>query len=400
MASIATAAVGPNAQPLAPAPVAGAAADVVTVINLDTENTVMLGSSATHLPFPLGPLATQTLQAPVWAAAAAGPVQVGVIPGGGAYSPGALTITGPVTAEITGPVAISDIEGGTVTFTNDTIDIIGTGGYVAPGAYSLLLNDTGGHTVAAGGSYTTAVFDMTTFQSYTIAVKGYCGSQASAGAPLCVPVVVSYYADAAATILIDTERWWMWVASGSGAATPICGSGPLRGGWVTVTVGNPVGSESVDVTEVNLYGAGRSLGGSVWQQTPPASIASGITMLTSAAPLVPLPGDDKILAAESNNALTAGSSTYWLPMPLFAGKVSLYFTTSLALANDFVVATAQGLQNGDVIGGNGTQGVVWNPPSAAGTAYQIEIEAGNAPMYFVIHTASTAPTFTLNAQGH
>ena len=67
MASIATTMVGPNAQPIAPAPLAGQTADQVTVVNLDTENTAQLGSSATFLPYPLGPLASVTLTAPVWA---------------------------------------------------------------------------------------------------------------------------------------------------------------------------------------------------------------------------------------------------------------------------------------------------------------------------------------------
>jgi hypothetical protein len=334
-----------------------------------------------------------------------GVVVISVIPGGTAYSPGSLAISGPVTATITGTVNADvtgtvDIAAGSVTFTNDQIDITGIGGYVAPGAYALVLNDTSTHTVGAGSSYTTSIYNMQTYQSYTIAVQGYCGAQANAGAPLCVPVVVSYYADAAGSTLIDTERWWMWLASSSGAATPIYGSGPLRGGYITVTVGNPVGSEPVTVTEINLYGAGRSLNTSIWQQPPPASIISGITRLTSAAPLTPLPGDDKILAAESNNALTASSSSYWLPMPLFAGQVSLYFQTSTALGSDFVVATAQGLQYGDVAIGASTQGVLWNPASAAGTGYTVDIEVGNAPMYAVIHTGATAPTFTYAAQGH
>jgi len=102
MASITTITVGLDAQPLAPAPVVGAAATVITVINLDTVNVVNLGSSSSQLGLALGPLASITLAAPVWAGAATGQLQVGIIPGGSNYSPGALTITGPVTATITG----------------------------------------------------------------------------------------------------------------------------------------------------------------------------------------------------------------------------------------------------------------------------------------------------------
>lgn len=104
MASLTTARVGLNVQTLAPAAVAGAEADQVLIINLDLDNTVNLGSSSTNLIFPLGPGASTTLTAPVYASAATVPLLVGIAPGGSSYSPGSLTITGPVTATISGPV--------------------------------------------------------------------------------------------------------------------------------------------------------------------------------------------------------------------------------------------------------------------------------------------------------
>src|ERR1700678_783771 len=128
MASITTITVGLNAQPLAPPPVQGATASVITVINLDTANTVNLGSQASQLALALGPLASVTLTAPVWAGAATEQLQVGVIPGGGNYSPGSLTITGPVTATIDGPVDANvtgsvDITAGDVTIVENAAAI-------------------------------------------------------------------------------------------------------------------------------------------------------------------------------------------------------------------------------------------------------------------------------------
>jgi hypothetical protein len=154
------------------------------------------------------------------------------------------------------------------------------------------------------------------------------------------------------------------------------------------------------VTEINIYGAGRALSGSVWQQTPPGSITAGFTMLTSTAPVTPLPGDDRILAGESNNQSMSANQTCWQPLPLFAGTVSLYFQSAVALANDFVVATGQGLQYGDLAAGTATNGVVWASASVAGTAYTAQIEAGNAPLYFIIKTGSSASDFTFSAQGN
>ena len=92
MALITTVTVGLNARPLVPAPVAGAPAVVVTVVNLDTALTVNVGSSATQLAFPLGPGASLTLNAPVWAGAATDPLKVGVIPGSASDSLGTPVI--------------------------------------------------------------------------------------------------------------------------------------------------------------------------------------------------------------------------------------------------------------------------------------------------------------------
>jgi hypothetical protein len=123
MASITTAMVGLNAQPLAPAPVKGAAAEVITILNLDAQNTVSLGSSPSHVTFPLGPGSSTTLSAPVWASAAV-PLLVGIIPGSASYAGGSLTISGPVTAEISGPVDANvtgtvEVSAGSVTIVED-----------------------------------------------------------------------------------------------------------------------------------------------------------------------------------------------------------------------------------------------------------------------------------------
>lgn len=91
------------------------------VINLDLTSTVYLGSSVSISTdggnaFPLGPLASAAFsgEQPLYAVATA-QLRVAMLPGGSNYSPGSLTITGPVTAEITGPVEI-----------DGTVDVAGT----------------------------------------------------------------------------------------------------------------------------------------------------------------------------------------------------------------------------------------------------------------------------------
>lgn len=85
MASISTARVTLNAQPLAAAPVKGVDADPVMVVNLDEVNTVYLGSSAGQVVLPLAPQASVTLTPPVWASAPT-PLTVGILPGGTSWT--------------------------------------------------------------------------------------------------------------------------------------------------------------------------------------------------------------------------------------------------------------------------------------------------------------------------
>lgn len=434
MASLTTALVGLNVQTLAPAPTAGTPADDVLIINLDTENTVNLGSQRTNLAFPLGPLASATLTAPVYAAAATVPLEVGIAPGGSSYSPGSLTITGPVTAtitgtvdaDVTGTVAISsgtvdatvsgtvDIAAGSVTFTNNTIDVTGIGGYILPGPTAVIINDSTTHTipVSAGaggaGQYVTPIQNIANYQSFNLAVKAYCASQSSAGAPLVMPVTIDWFADAAGTLLVESDTYWMWLANSSSFAGNylLRGGGPAKGAYMTVGFANLSLTAVVDIGQITLIGTGRAVSQARFNQVAPyANMNSGQGYLPTfnqaqigLAPNYP-DGSDGILCNESGNTNITAGNTFWLPLPLYTGPVSCRFTTSLALANDFILATAAPLRNGDLVPGASSQGVIWNPGNTAGTDYTATLQLGNAPAYAVFKGGASAPTVTLEIQG-
>jgi len=103
-------------------------AAAVQIINLDTANTVTVGYVVSISPggtgIPLGPLASQTFDGsqPLYAVAEQ-TLTLAIAPGGSNYSPGSLTISGPVTAEITGPV---EVEGAVSISGTPTVGVSGT----------------------------------------------------------------------------------------------------------------------------------------------------------------------------------------------------------------------------------------------------------------------------------
>lgn len=121
MGSLTTANVGLNMQCLAPGPVAGATADQVLIINLDAKNTVNLGSASTNLSFPLGPLSSITLSAPVYAAAATQPLVVGIAPGGTSFfQPASLANIGGSKVYVQGTTPTGSIPANSIWFNTST----------------------------------------------------------------------------------------------------------------------------------------------------------------------------------------------------------------------------------------------------------------------------------------
>lgn len=386
MASITTAAVGLNAQPLAPGPVVGAEADMVTVINLDTENTVNLGSAANHLPFPLGPLASQTLTAPVWAAAAE-PLVVGIVPGGGAYSPGSLTINGPVTAEITGPVEVEgsisitgtptvELAAGTtvdvsgiadVNIQNANIDVVGAGGYIAPGQINSVFANAGPVTAAAGGSANLGTFDVSTYLSVIASLGPVSNSSSSAGAAVCAVYQFSWL-DINST-LIATDVYSCVV-----------------GGEVVYEI--PVRGYSLQISMFNL-GAGGTLTAAAsklvidgsYRSVPNTRVVSTVAGAPTLAGCVVVPqqlpvfGVAAWIASIAYTWAGANASVVFL-LPQWVGEVTgFYQVITTALARNATVVDLTYAVQGQVTSGSTYQfGIVQNIPGS--------IDANPVPVNF------------------
>jgi hypothetical protein len=357
MASITTTVVGKNSQVLAPAPVVGVDASVVTVINLDTANTVNLGSAATYLPLELGPLASLTLTAPVWAQAATDPLQVGIIPGGASYSPGALTITGPVTATISGPVDAT--VSGSVDISAGTVDVTGIGGYIAPGQVGALYSNASTFTIAAGSTTSTSTYNVTTYASLDFVFASLANSSAGAGSAMCAVVTLRWNDPTGNSIGTDV----IGVCQGQ----YVTGSIPCRGSLVTIEVSNPgsTGTLSFPIGDININGSFRvidKLRFNVGGQNPPAF--AGLSIQAQPAPVYTVNG---WLANINQTGLTAGALYMWL-LPMYSGQVIGTFSVNTdPLDNDAVIIDLAYAVVGGVVPGTGNNAVLQNWSSAIGT---------------------------------
>jgi hypothetical protein len=400
-----------------------AGAPPVQLINLDDTNTAYYGYSGGIAPesqvaLPLGPLASIVVSSagPVWIVAAE-PLEVAASPGASGYSPGSLTITGPVTAEITGTVAVNvqnatlavtgsvdaEVTGsveisGTpdVTFTNDIINVTGDGGAFPPGDNASLY--TGSASIMAGGSLATGIVDGLMYNSYNLAVSCYCSAQANAGAPMVAMVQIVWYADAAGSTTLFTDTWWTWVANSSPNVASALGSGPMHGRYFQAFVYHEGSAETLSCSALVVYGTQRTLSKPVWRQGVPAGISSaaGFTQLAGLSNAAAA-GTDDVLANLSNQGLSA-STKYFVPMPLSAGPVYLRFETSATLAGNAAVCSANGLTYGQIGGTSGTDpNVLYNSPSVASTDYEVNIVAGHAPLFLTVSASTGPPTVNFMA---
>jgi len=367
MASITTVTVGTNAQPLAAPPLAGATAAVLTVINLDTANTVNLGSSANQLALELGPLASVTLTAPIYAAAATEQLKVGVVPGGSGYSPGSLTINGPVTAEITGPVEISDIEGGTVTFTNDDIEVNGNVG--------VLNNVTVVSTAAAvAPGVTKQVFDQVampaTAQSYLIeAIPVTTGAYYFA-----TDITVSHY-DASGN-LMGIEEFTVSNAAFSGSSCAV--RGKILGASVSVSVQTAAAAWLEAVSGIGSLNM------------------SSVTFLLSASPFE-YPGlsqtvacqNDRTLGVQDYTSTDAIGAVNYATLDNYEGSAWMSYYVYSGTANIQPI-----VQSYSVANGTSPLKHYWFAPTSTGANFQ-EIALDNRLHTIVLRTISVSAAATV-----
>jgi hypothetical protein len=401
MASISTITVGLNSQPLAPAPVAGATPDSILVVNLDTENTVNLGSASSQLGLLLGPLASITLTAPVWAAAVTQPLQVGIAPGGSSYSPGSLTITGPVTVEITGPVEVEgsvsitgtpsvgisgtvevefpsaqsvSIDGpvtaeisGTPTFalesgseieiTNATINTnaTGVGGFILPGEVTSLLNVE--VSIDAGFNEVETITGLSAYSSLDISFNALENSSTATGAAFCLVVELQWLDPNGIFLSLDVVNIW---CQGSTAPFPSAFSAPCKGVSCVIQMFNQgtVGTIGAGTGGLVVTGSFRNISG--------LTFASD---LTSLAP-VTLGGVDFQGAGPDGGALSSGwlgtvskslaesSAVMAFLLNQYSGLAYGQFSITADLAKEATIVDLSQATVGNLVTGTGQAGVV------------------------------------------
>lgn len=312
-----------------------------------------------------------------------------------------VTISGTPTVDVgtvTGSIDIASVAG--------NVDVLGVGGYISSGQYNQLVNDTTTHAVSIASNYTTPIQNLTSYVSYAVAVEAYCTTMGTIGSPVCVRVSLNFYADAAGTILVYRESYWMWLAStaANAALIPLKISGPAYGGYMSVEIDNNASNGTVNVCDIQLYGTGRPVAVPTAHQACPinAGVSSnGIAVMSAANWTFPggtpnLQAEDNIVCLETNNNVgVAASATVWLPFPLHCGKVSIDYSVSVALNHAFVICSAVGLLSGTVVAGTNSSGLLYSVGASVLSAQVNDLAIGNAPLYAVISATTTAPTFSL-----
>ncbi len=267
---------------------------------------------------------------------------------------------------------------------------------------------TPGAVIPATGASSVIVLPMTNISEYTsydLNFHCWTTSQGSLGAPLVVYVRLEWFDDLTSGIPVFAEDWWAWVANGSaitpnpyGNSNPLAACGPMHGAYMRVTMFNISATQPINVQYFNLFGSNRSVPYSDWRQN--ASVFSVVSQGITVNQLVQRTGYDNDLGTTTPTPIPP-SSHFWYPLNLYAGPVYYRFQTTQALANDFVICSAEAMLSGGILLGTNNDETLVNLASVAGAEYEGQFNAPRAPLYAVISSGSgTAPTidFSLIAQ--
>lgn len=391
----------------------------IQVINLDTVNTATLGFQSNINPgsstaIPLGPGASMSFDGTqVVYGCASHSLSLLLVPGGTAYSPGTMNITGDVIATVTGDVEVTNTPAVTISGTPTvsipgtvdistpspinvsaaTVDIAAAAGYIPSGAVAQLLAITTQQTIALGGTYTTPIVSVgNVYTSYDLSYSAWCGSQATAGAALTLDCTITWYADAAGTIPLYWEDWYSWLGQNViTQAQPVFASGPMHGNYMSLTFTN-YGGTSIFLNPIYVWGTSRDIAYGDWrQEVPTMSPGSGITTL----PLTSQ-GSSNVLCALGFSC--SASTTYFLPLPLYSGSIWVRFQTTEPMATNLILVTAaDSVISGGIQAGVQANNVLWNPTDTnsgtqtAGHEYSALLISPRSPSFIVCSTKSTLP---------
>lgn len=294
---------------------------------------------------------------------------------------------------------------------NATVNIYPTGTYITPQISDVILTSIpnsspgAGTPITPGGSFTSPIFSVASFNSYDFSANIYTGSQATAGAALVSQITLTWFEDSGGNFPVYSEVWWTWNGNAVNFGMPFYGSGSMHGSYFQVKITNNGSASSMFIQQLTLIGSARNSNGSSWRQATPLGINSGITLWQSGA--LGSNGLENIIANFDGSTVPI-SSTVWQPFPLCAGAIWAYFSTSAALNKNAVLCNAAGINNGLIQAGTNCPGTMWNPQTqggvgaqAAGANYTANLIAPRAPLFIVMQTTGTAASninLALNGQ--
>lgn len=396
------------------------------IFNTDTTNTLWLGdennieAGDVLRTIALAPQSSVNVTGDydLYGIASGAVISVIKLRGASSIAPGTISIIGNVQATVTGSVSITGTPAVTISGT-PTVSISGTpnvnitgqsvsldvsaqtvtinpavGAIFSPGALAQIAT-LATQSIAASGSVSTAVLNVSTYLSYDFNILAFCGSQGTANAPLNFQVLVQWYADGAGTIPVFQERWFGWLGNSLGNAASLECSGPMHGPFMKVTIFNVQPSlVAYTLQSATFWGTQRTSSQSDWRQSVPGGMTTGLSTIGAYG----TPGDDNLLFEIDNSALGA-SQTLWQPFPLSTGLHFIRFRSSTVLNKDFVVSNFAANVNGGLgTGGTNTPGIVWD----AGTAAAEETTTywtAHAPAWCIISTTASGATISMMVTG-
>jgi hypothetical protein len=418
----------------------GGNATPITVINLDTQNTVYVGNISNVLPgtpgaFPLAPLASISFDGSVsiYAVTLAATIVIGVVPGGNSFSPGSLNISGPVTATIAGPVTVNgsvnanitnaslavtgnvgitgtpnvtisgtpnvNVSSGTLNanVTNGTINVGGSVSLI-PSIAVLFSSSTNQNITGTSNINPVALADVSTYESYDMTMSVNDASQATAGHAYAFQVSMQWFDDLVSGIPVFVEDWYPWVGD-TANATLLRASGPHHGHYLSIFIFNRTAG-TITVNSMSVFGSPRNVQLSDWRQSPNSGVLSG----GSNYHIIPSfsVGTDNMLADTGGFVTLAANTNYMLPLNLYSGPTDwgLSFGANIVVSRSNICNIGSNAANQTSGNLNSNANVLEVLGTAAGTQYAGSQLLPRAACGYFVGIGATGGTmqFTMVAQ--
>jgi hypothetical protein len=328
---------------------------------------------------------------------ASAPVPVAVIPSG-SYAPGTITVNGNVIATVTGDVNVVNtptvsISGTPTIDVAGNVDVIGQGGYILPGSVANIFNSSGSVFIPNNSGYIVPIgaggfVDVTQYSSYDINMSFVDTLQSTAGHPLTLQVELNWYDDLVTGIPIFTEIWNPWVISQAPTTLQgVIGSGPMHGKYMTAGIINNSGFQ-VTMPYFNLFGSGRPIPLADWRMCHGNHVNDHTRSEIQTIGL----GYENSLADTGGLVNLAASTSYWIPLFMYAGPVAI--TLQNQVANTITTAQLVDVGTNNTVSGSlaSIVGLIYNFTSAgvlAAGAIEVAVQLPRSACGLIIATNAT-----------